>query len=190
MLSILIIFIQYVLFETLFNPFNFIIFKFGVKEKKPTNLGEFSIPLGVPEIVREGQDLTMVSYGSTCNMAEKACEELAEFGINVELIDVRTLLPFDLNHMIGESLSKTNRLLIIDEDVPGGASAFILDKILNEQGGYFSLDSSPVTLTSKQHRPAYGSDGDYFSKPSIEDIVETAYTMMHEADPESFPGIY
>lgn len=160
------------------------------KELKPDNLAEFTIPLGVPEIVREGKDLTIVSYGSTCNLALDAANQLSEMGIDIELIDVRTLLPFDRNHVIVESLKKTNRLLVVDEDVPGGASAFILDKILNEQNGYFHLDSKPVTLTAKAHRPAYGSDGDYFSKPNIEDIVETAYSIIHEANPEAYPSIY
>lgn len=163
---------------------------YRTKETIPTNLGEFCIPLGEPEIVREGNDLTLVSYGSTCNLAEKAGESLAEIGIDVELIDARTLLPFDIHHKIGESLSKTNRLLIVDEDVPDGASAFILNQILTEQNGYFELDSKPVTLTSKQHRPAYGSDGDYFSKPSVEDIYEAAYAIMSEVNPTKYPAIY
>jgi pyruvate/2-oxoglutarate/acetoin dehydrogenase E1 component len=160
------------------------------KENKPENLGEFTVPLGVPEIVREGSDLTIVSYGSTCNLAAQACEELEGLGIDAELIDVRTLLPFDIDHIIAEHLENTNRLLIVDEDVPGGASAYILDQIVNAQKGYFLLDSQPVTLTAKDHRPAYSSDGDYFSKPSVEDIVETAYEIMGEAYPEKFPALY
>lgn len=162
---------------------------YRTKEPLPANLATFTTPLGIPEIVRTGEQLTIVSYGSTCNLAEAAVDELAELGISAELIDVRTLLPFDRHHSIAESLKKTNRLLIVDEDVPGGASGFILDKILNEQKGYYHLDSEPVTLTAKPHRPAYGSDGDYFSKPSIDDIVETAYRLMHEADPMAFPPI-
>lgn len=160
------------------------------KEGLPSNLGEFTVELGVPETVIEGTDLTMVSYGSTCNVAEEAAETLAGMDISVELIDVRTLLPFDKNHMVVKSLEKTNRLMIVDEDVPGGASAFLLDKILNEQGGYYHLDSRPVTLTAKAHRPAYGSDGDYFSKPNHEDIVEAAYAVMHEFDPSVYPALY
>lgn len=160
------------------------------KEPLPVNLGEFTIPLGVPEIVCEGTDVTMVSYGSTCNLAEAAVEQLKELGVSVELIDARTLLPFDTGHMIASSVEKTNRLLIVDEDVPGGASAFILDKVLTEQGAYRMLDSQPHTLTGKAHRPAYSSDGDYFSKPSIEDIVEKTYSIMHEFDPSRFPAIY
>lgn len=160
------------------------------KERKPSNIGEFREPLGVPEIVREGSDLTIVSYGSTFNMCEVAAQQLAEMGISVELIDVQTLLPFDVDQMIAESLEKTNRLLIVDEDVSSGATAFILDRILVDQKGYYFLDSAPETLSAKDHRPAYGSDGDYFSKPSIEDIVEKVYAMMHEADPQSFPPLY
>ncbi len=163
---------------------------YRTKEALPSNLGEFTTPLGVPEVVRSGSDLTIVSYGSTCNLAEAACAALESMGIEAELIDVRTLLPFDRNHMIADSLKKTNRLLIADEDVPGGASAFILDKILTEQEGYRYLDSAPVTLAAKAHRPAYGTDGDYFSKPSVEDITEAAYAMMHEFDPAAYPPIY
>ncbi len=160
------------------------------KEKLPSNIGEYKTPLGIPEIVREGKDITLVSYGSTFNLCQDAAQILEDNGVSVELIDVQTLLPFDIHHSIVESLKKTNRLLIVDEDVPGGASGFILDKILVEQKGYFHLDSEPVTLTSKEHRPAYGSDGDYFSKPSVDDIVETAYGMMHDVDPGKYPAIY
>jgi 2-oxoisovalerate dehydrogenase E1 component len=160
------------------------------KEKIPSNIGEYKMPLGVPETVKEGNDITIVSYGSTFNLCMDAATILEESGISAELIDVQTLLPFDIHHKIVESLKKTNRLLIVDEDVPGGASGFILDKILVEQKGYYFLDSEPVTLTSKEHRPAYGSDGDYFSKPSVEDIVETAYGIMHNSDPENYPAIY
>ena len=160
------------------------------KEPVPTNIGEFKIPLGMPEVVREGSDITLVSYGSTFNLCQIAAQQLSEMGIEVELIDVQTLLPFDINHMIKDSLAKTNRLLVVDEDVSSGATAFMLDKILVEQKGYYFLDAAPETLSAKDHRPAYGSDGDYFSKPSIDDIVEKAYAMMHEADPRAFPSIY
>jgi len=163
---------------------------YRTKERKPTNIGEFREPLGVPEITREGIDLTIVSYGSTFNICEVAAHQLDELGISVELIDVQTLLPFDIDHVIADSLKKTNRLMIVDEDVSSGATAFILDKIMVEQKGYYHLDSAPVTLSSKDHRPAYGSDGDYFSKPSLEDIVEKAYAIMHESDPTNFPSIY
>lgn len=160
------------------------------KERVPNNIGEFREPLGIPEIVKEGNDLTIVSYGSTFNIIEQALPQLSELGIDVELIDVQTLLPFDVNHIIAQSLKKTNRLLIVDEDVSSGASAFMLDKILVEQKGYFHLDSAPVTLSSKDHRPAYGSDGDYFSKPNIDDILEKAYAIMNETDPVNYPSIY
>jgi pyruvate/2-oxoglutarate/acetoin dehydrogenase E1 component/TPP-dependent pyruvate/acetoin dehydrogenase alpha subunit len=163
---------------------------YRTKEKMPINIGDFCEALGVPEIVKEGKDLTIVSYGSTFNLCQQAVQTLEELGISVELIDVQTLLPFDVHHQIAESLKKTNRLLIVDEDVSSGASAYILDKIIVEQGGYYHLDSKPVTLTAKDHRPAYGTDGDYFSKPSIDDIIETAYSIMQEVDPVKFPALY
>jgi pyruvate/2-oxoglutarate/acetoin dehydrogenase E1 component len=163
---------------------------YRTKEKLPSNLGEFKTPLGVTETIIEGSDLTIVTYGSCVNLAKKACEELADAGISAELIDVQTLLPFDTDHAIVESLKKTNRLLVIDEDVPGGASAYILQKILEEQKGYFHLDSEPKTLTAQAHRTAYGTDGDYFSKPGIEDMVEAGYNLMSEAEPDRFPNIF
>ncbi|MDF1672607.1 MAG: thiamine pyrophosphate-dependent enzyme [Vicingaceae bacterium] len=163
---------------------------YRTKEKVPSNLGEFTVPLGVVETLSEGDDITIVSYGSTCNLALQAVKQLQEVGISAELIDVRTLLPFDINHDIVKSLEKTNRLMVIDEDVPGGASAYILDQILVQQKGYYHLDSEPVTLTSKAHRPAYGTDGDYFSKPSIEDIFDAVYNVMNEVNPTDFPEIY
>lgn len=160
------------------------------KEKLPTNLGEFTVPLGIPEITQEGTDITLVSYGSTFNLCTIAAKQLLELGISVELVDVRTLIPFDINGMITESLKKTNRLMIVDEDVSSGATAYMLDKVLTEQKGYYQLDSEPVTIAAKDHRPAYGTDGDYYSKPSIDDIVEAAYGIMHEANPKDFPAIY
>ena len=163
---------------------------YRTKEKLPSNLGEFKTPLGVPEVLREGTDITIVTYGSCVNLAIKACDELQAIGISAELIDVQTLLPFDKNHSIVESLKKNNRLLVIDEDVPGGASAYIIQKIVEEQKGYFYLDSEPKTLTAQAHRTAYGTDGDYFSKPSIEDMVEAAYAIMSEANPTRFPAIF
>lgn len=162
---------------------------YRTKEPLPTNLGEFTVPLGVPEVVKEGTDLTIVSYGSTFNLCEVAAKELLELGVNVELVDVQTLLPFDTEHIIAKSLQKTNRVLFVDEDVPGGASSYMMDKVLNEQKGYFHLDSQPVTLAAKPHLPAYGTDGDYFSKPSVDDIVEAAYEIMSELDPASFPAL-
>jgi 2-oxoisovalerate dehydrogenase E1 component len=163
---------------------------YRTKERVPTNLGEFKIPLGVPEIVNQGSDLTLVSYGSTFNLCEVATKQLSELGISVELIDVQTLLPFDIDHLICESIAKTNRLLIVDEDVSSGATGFMLDKIMVEQGAYYHMDSAPQTLSAKDHRPAYGSDGDYFSKPSVDDIVEKVYGMMNEADPKKYPSMY
>ncbi len=162
---------------------------YRLKEKMPTNLGEFKTPLGIVETIREGQDITLVSYGSTLRIIEQAAKELQEVGIDAEIIDVQSLLPFDLNHDIVKSVSKTNRLMVIDEDVPGGASAFILNEILNTQNAYEHLDSKPQTLAAQQHRPAYGTDGDYFSKPSVEDIFEAVYQVMHEANPSDFPKL-
>ncbi len=163
---------------------------YRTKERMPINFGEFTEPLGIPEIVVEGTDLTMVSYGSTFNICEQAVEQLGELGVCVELIDVQTLLPFDIEHIISKSLSKTNALLIVDEDVSSGASAFILDQILVKQNGYQYLDVSPQTLTAKDHRPAYGSDGDYFSKPNLDDIVEKALEMMRQIDPLKYPKLF
>ena len=160
------------------------------KERMPSNLGLFREPLGIPDIVRQGKDLTLVSYGSTFNLCEIAAETLAQMGIEITLIDVQTLLPFDVNHLIVDSLKETNRLLIVDEDVSSGATGFMLDKILVEQNGYYHLDEEPATLSAKDHRPAYGTDGDYFSKPSIDDIVEKIYGMMQKTNPAAFPSIY
>jgi len=160
------------------------------KERIPINFGEFTEPLGFPEIVQEGTDLTLVSYGSTFNICEQAVAQLADFGVSVELIDAQTLLPFDIHHVIGQSLAKTNALLIVDEDVSSGASAFMLDQILVKQNGYQHLDLAPQTMAAKDHRPAYGSDGDYFSKPNLDDIIEKVLDMMHDLDPESFPKVY
>ncbi|MGL2967520.1 alpha-ketoacid dehydrogenase subunit alpha/beta [Flavobacterium sp. XGLA_31] len=163
---------------------------YRLKEKMPTNLGEFKTPIGVTETIKEGTDITIVSYGSTLRIIEQAAKELQEAGIDVEIIDAQSLLPFDINHDCVKSLAKTNRLLVVDEDVPGGASAFILQQIVDEQKGYRHLDSQPQTLTSKAHRPAYGTDGDYFSKPSAEDVFEKVYAIMHEAQPDKFPSLY
>ena len=162
---------------------------YRLKEKMPSNIGEFKTPVGVVETVKEGTDITLVSYGSTLRMVEQTAKELLEVGIDAEVIDVQSLIPFDVNHDISKSLEKTNRLMIIDEDVPGGASAYILDKIMNTQKGYLHLDSQPQTLTAKEHRPAYGTDGDYFSKPSLEDIFEAVYNVMHEVNPEDYPKL-
>ncbi|ESU28299.1 pyruvate/branched-chain alpha-keto acid dehydrogenase (E1) component, alpha and beta subunit [Flavobacterium limnosediminis JC2902] len=163
---------------------------YRLKEKMPTNLGEFKTPIGVVETIKQGNDITLVSYGSTLRLVEQAAKELLEVGIDAEIIDIQSLLPFDINHDIVKSVAKTNRLLVIDEDVPGGASAFILQQIIDEQKGYKHLDSNPETLASKAHRPAYGTDGDYFSKPSVEDIFEKVYAMMHEVNPVKYPSLY
>jgi len=163
---------------------------YRLKEKRPFNMGEFKVPLGIPEVLREGKDVTIITYGPLCRMAEQAAQQLDAVNISVEIIDVQTLLPFDINHSIVESLKKTNRVLFLDEDVKGGASAFMMQKVLEEQDGYQYLDSAPRTLTGKDHRPAYGSDGDFFSKPSVEDIYDTVYAIMNEVDPASHPDIY
>ena len=162
---------------------------YRLKERIPENLAEIRTPLGVIETLQEGDDVTLVTYGSSCRIAQAAVDELDKLDISVELIDVQTLLPFDLDHQIVESLKKTNRLVILDEDVPGGASAYMLQHVMETQSGYRYLDSKPLTLTAKAHRPAYGTDGDYFSKPSVEDVVEGVYAMMHESDPSSYPPI-
>jgi pyruvate/2-oxoglutarate/acetoin dehydrogenase E1 component/TPP-dependent pyruvate/acetoin dehydrogenase alpha subunit len=163
---------------------------YRLKEKMPTNLGEFKTPIGVVETIKEGSDITIVSYGSTLRLVEQAAKELLISGIDCEIIDIQSLLPFDINRDIVKSIINTNRLLVVDEDVPGGASAFIMQQILDEQNAYDYLDSKPQTLTAKSHRPAYGTDGDYFSKPSVEDIYEKVYAMLSEANPKKFPSLY
>ncbi|MDG1698039.1 MAG: thiamine pyrophosphate-dependent enzyme [Polaribacter sp.] len=163
---------------------------YRLKEELPINLGEFKIPIGQVEIVKKGTDLTVVSYGSTLRIVEKVALELEQVAINIEIIDIQSLLPFDLNHDCVKSLAKTNKLLVIDEDVPGGASAYLLQEIIEKQNGYNYLDSKPATLTAKAHRTAYGTDGDYFSKPSAEDIFEKIYEIMHEANPIKYKSLY
>ena len=163
---------------------------YRLKEKMPNNIGEFTTPIGLVETVKEGTDLTIVSYGSTLRIVEQAAKELMEIGIDVEIIDAQSLLPFDKNHDCVKSLQKTNRLLVVDEDVPGGASAYILQQIVDVQEGYKFLDSKPETLAAKPHRPAYGTDGDYFSKPSTEDVFEKVYAIMNEANPKKYPSLY
>lgn len=162
---------------------------YRLKEMLPTNLGEFTVPVGKVEVTRQGSDVTVVTYGSIWRMVMEAAEELAQFGINVEVIDAQSLMPFDLSHDVTKSLTKTNRLVLVDEDVPGGATAYMLQKIMEEQHAFSHLDSEPITVTAKAHRPAYGSDGDYFSKPSVEDIFEKIYNLMHETNPKKFPKI-
>ena len=162
---------------------------YRLKERMPDNLGEFTVPLGVPEILQEGDDVTLVTYGSCVRIAEAGIKLLKKVGISVELIDVQTLLPFDLEHRIVESLQKTSRIVFMDEDVPGGGSSYMLQKVLEEQNGYQYLDSQPRTLSAKAHRPPFGSDGDYFSKPNPEDVFETIYALMQEAEPGRFPDL-
>ena len=163
---------------------------YRLKEQLPINFGEFTTPIGVIEIIKKGKDMTVVSYGSTLRIVQEAAVELLLVGIDIEIIDIQSLLPFDINHDTVKSVTKTNRLLIVDEDVPGGASAYLLQEIIETQDGYQYLDSKPATLSAKAHRPAYGSDGDYFSKPSAEDIFEKVYEMMHEAYPTKFKSLY
>lgn len=163
---------------------------YRLKETKPDNLGEYTVTLGQPEVLREGSDLTIVTYGPSCRYAAEAADLLAETGISAEIIDVQTLLPFDKGHLIVESLKKTNRILFLDEDVPGGCTSYMMQEVLENQGGYYWLDSEPKTLSGKPHRPAYGSDGDYWSKPSVEDIFESCYSIMHESDPGSYPMFF
>ena len=162
---------------------------YRVKERLPDNIGEMTLPLGIPEIIREGKDVTVVTYGATCRIAIDAAEKLSKVGIEIEVIDVQTLLPFDIHSMIVESLKKTSRVLFLDEDVPGGTTAYMMQEVIEKQGGYFHLDSPARTLSAKAHRPAYGSDGDYWSKPNAETVFDAVYEMMNEVDPEAFPKI-
>ena len=163
---------------------------YRLKEKLPENIGEFKVPLGVPEVLREGTDITLVTYGSMCRIVMEAAQQLSEIGINCEVIDVQTLLPFDRKQVILDSIKKTNRVAFLDEDVPGGASAFMMQNVLERDNGYFYLDSKPITVTAQEHRPAYGTDGDYFSKPSVEDVYEKVYQVMHEAKPDIFKKLF
>ncbi|WCC46564.1 alpha-ketoacid dehydrogenase subunit alpha/beta [Tenacibaculum finnmarkense] len=163
---------------------------YRLKEELPINLGDFKTPIGVVETIKEGTDMTVISYGSTLRIVEEAAKELAQVGIDIEIIDAQSLLPFDINHDTVKSVAKTNRLLVVDEDLPGGASAYLLQEIVENQNGYKHLDSKPQTLTAKAHRPAYGTDGDYFSKPSAEDIFEKIYAIMNEANPSKYKSLY
>ncbi len=163
---------------------------YRLKENIPENIGEFTVPLGKPEVLRLGEDVTIVTYGSMCRIVMDAADQLAKEGISCEVIDIQTLLPFDIDHTIVASLEKTNRIVFADEDVPGGATAFMMQKVLEEQNGYRYLDSKPLTITAQEHRPAYSSDGDYFSKPSVEDVFDKVYDLMAESAPNQFPEIY
>jgi len=163
---------------------------YRLKEKLPDNIGDFCVPLGVPEMLREGEDVTIVTYGSMCRIVMDAADQLEKIGVSCEVIDVQTLLPFDRHQSIVESIKKTNRVIFADEDVPGGATAYMMQKVLEEQDAYQYLDAKPVSIAAKEHRPAYGSDGDYFSKPNTEEIFDKVYEIMSEAEPERFPPLY
>ncbi len=163
---------------------------YRLKERLPANVGEFTVPLGKAEVLKQGTDITLISYGSTLRIVMEAAQELEKLGINIEVIDPQTLHPFDTENVCGQSLKKTSKLLIVDEDLPGAASAYILQRVLEAQKGYYALDAQPRTLSAKEHRPPYGSDGDYFTKPSLDDIIEAVYSMMHETDPHKYPAIY
>ncbi len=160
---------------------------YRLKERKPDNLGSYTMPLGQVEVLQEGSDVTLVTYGSCCRIAEDAIKQLEEHGISVELIDVQSLLPFDLDKNIVKSLEKTNKIVFLDEDVPGGATAYMLQHVLEKQEGYRWLDAQPKTITSRAHRPAYSTDGDYFSKPNAEDVFTVVYGLMSDSDPETYP---
>jgi pyruvate/2-oxoglutarate/acetoin dehydrogenase E1 component len=160
------------------------------KEKLPSNIADFTLPLGVPEVVRAGNDVTLVSYGATLKIVLEACELLAQVGIDAEVIDVQTLLPFDLRGVIVESLKKTSRIAFIDEDVPGGATAFMMQNVLDRDHGYDWLDSEPLCIAAKEHRPSYGSDGDYWSKPNRETIFAGVYALLREANPRKYPALF
>ncbi|WP_075601932.1 alpha-ketoacid dehydrogenase subunit alpha/beta [Saccharicrinis aurantiacus] len=163
---------------------------YRIREPKPNNIGEFNVPLGVPEILSEGSDVTLVTYGSCVRIAQEAVDQLKESGISVELIDVQTLLPFDIHKIILESIKKTNRIVFFDEDVPGGATGYMMQQVVENHGAFRYLDAAPKTVTAKDHRPAFGTDGDYFSNPSAEDVYEAIYEIMGEANPQKFPSIY
>ena len=163
---------------------------YRTKEKMPSNVGEYKLPLGVPETLRSGDDITIVTYGSCCKIVMEAAKQLEQVDISCEVIDVQTLLPFDIDHTIVESLKKTNKILFMDEDVPGGGSAYMFQKVMEEQGGFDYLEVPPVTLAAKEHRPAYGSDGDYYSKPNVEDVFDTVYEMIRRCNPGLYPPVY
>jgi pyruvate/2-oxoglutarate/acetoin dehydrogenase E1 component len=161
---------------------------YRIKERIPDNLSEFTVPLGMPDVIRQGSDVTVVTYGACCRIALDAADKLSKAGIEIEIMDVQSLLPFDVHGRIVESLKKTNRILFLDEDMPGGTTAYMMQEVIEKQGGYYHLDSEPRTLSGTAHRPAYGSDGDYWSKPNAETVFDAVYEMMHEVDPNSFPS--
>ena len=161
---------------------------YRLKEVLPDNIGEYSLPLGIPDIIREGTDVTLVTYGSCCRIAEEACNELEKLGISVELIDVQTLLPFDINHAIVESVKKTNKVVFLDEDVPSGATSFMMAQVIENQSAYKYLDTEPLTIAAKEHRASYGTDGDYFSKPNADEVFLKIYNLMHNYNPAKYPA--
>jgi 2-oxoisovalerate dehydrogenase E1 component len=163
---------------------------YRLKEKMPSNIGEYCIPIGIPETLTKGTDVTLVTYGACVRIAQEAVQQLRDFKISVELIDIQSLLPFDRNLGILESLKKTNKVVFFDEDVPGGATAYMIQKVLEEEGGYRHLDAEPRTLTANDHRPAYSTDGDYFSNPNAEDLFDLIYEMMHDYNPAKHPTLY
>jgi len=163
---------------------------YRIKEQLPENLGSFTTPIGVPEILKEGTDITIVTYGSCCRIVMEAVNELSKYNVSVEVIDVQSLIPFDVHHHISESIHKTNNVLFVDEDVPGGATAYMMQQVIEEQGMFEWLETPPSTLTSKPHRPAYGTDGDYFSKPSVDDVFNSVYNIMHQIAPDEFPVLF
>jgi pyruvate/2-oxoglutarate/acetoin dehydrogenase E1 component len=163
---------------------------YRLREPKPLNIGEYRIPLGKPETLSEGDDVTIVTYGSCVSIAMKAIRQLKEYDISAELIDVQTLLPFDTDHVIAQSIKKTNKVLFFDEDVPGGATSYMMQKVLEEQKAWHWLDAEPRTLTAREHRAAYSTDGDYYSNPNAEDVFDVVYNMMHEYNPGKYPKIF
>ncbi|MFN2252811.1 MAG: transketolase C-terminal domain-containing protein, partial [Candidatus Promineifilaceae bacterium] len=163
---------------------------YRLKERLPDNIADITMPLGVPELLRMGDHVTVVTYGACCRVALDAADLLAEVDIDTEVIDVQTLLPFDRHGRILDSLKKTSRILFLDEDVPGGATAYMMQQVIEKQGGYYWLDSEPRSLAAAEHRPAYGTDGSYFSKPQAEDVFNVVYDLMHESDPARYPAVF
>ncbi|MCF6332468.1 MAG: transketolase, partial [Draconibacterium sp.] len=162
---------------------------YRLKERIPDNIGEYTLSLGIPEVIKEGTDITVVTYGSMCRVVLDAARDLEEAGISLAVIDVQTLLPFDVNHMILGSIKKTNKVIFVDEDVPGGATAYMMQKVMEEQKAFNYLDTAPRTLSAMEHRPAYGIDGEYFSKPNVEILFRNIYEMMREVDEQEFPAL-
>jgi pyruvate/2-oxoglutarate/acetoin dehydrogenase E1 component len=163
---------------------------YRLRERLPVNIEKMTVPIGVPELLTRGDDITLVTYGALCRITLQAAQRLSHVGINAEVIDVQSLLPFDSQGVIVESLKKTGRIVFVDEDVPGGTTAYMMQEVIEKQGGFWWLDSEPRTLSAQPHRPAYGSDGDYWSKPNVEEIFDLVYEIMNEVDPANFPDLY